>query len=329
MTTAVAADHVAELVGYLHSRRTDLALALALGLADDGVPAAHLLTDLIGPAQVEVGERWYRNEYSIADEHAATSVTDTLVTLLAAHDGPATRSGPHVLAVCPEGEWHTLPLRIAAQVLELDEIEVSYLGASLPSEHLARFMARARPDAVVLTCSTPLAFGGVLATVEVAHQFGVPVIAGGRAWGGDSSRADVLGVDRWVSSAPAAPALVREAIGGPLRTPTADGSLAADLAADRLRLVDDAFEGLRRRFSLMAGYSAAQLRRTREDLTSFAQFAEASILVDDPRVFDEFLSWLSPLLTRRNVPRAAIDAALTALAESADGPRADLFGRRR
>jgi methanogenic corrinoid protein MtbC1 len=54
------------------------AVALAVGLADEGVRFEELCTELVSAAQIEVGNRWHRNEFSVADEHAATAVSDTV-----------------------------------------------------------------------------------------------------------------------------------------------------------------------------------------------------------------------------------------------------------
>ena len=223
---------------HLHERRLDDALALAVGLIDGGVMVQHVLVDLIGAAQIEVGRRWYDNVYSLSDEHIASGISDTVLTLVSTQDLSRHPRTPHAAVLCPDGEWHTLALRIVGRVFELEEIAVSFLGGSLPSDHLARFLTKARPDLVAISCSTALAFDGVLATVEVAHQHGIPVLAGGSGFGGAERRAHALGVDAWASTAAAGVALAR-AMPGTLRSPTADSGYAMECALDRPRLVDE------------------------------------------------------------------------------------------
>ena len=68
------------------------------------------------------------------------------------------------------------------------------------------------------------------------------------------------------------------------------------------------------RFPPLAGYSEAQLSRSREDLGYILQFLEAALLTDDPRIFlDEFLPWLTRVLTSRGLPAAVVAAGLEAL----------------
>lgn len=328
MAELISADQVDRFVGHLVARRADAAVDLALGLADEGVPIAAILTDLVGVAQVEVGERWYRNDSSVADEHASTGIADTVLTLLGAHAGRTPSTGPHVAVLCPEGEWHTMALRLAARVLELHGVEVTFLGASLPADHLGRFLDDVRPDLVAVSCSTPLAFPGVLAAVSVAHRARVPVVAGGRAFGDDDRRAAALGVDDWMPSAATGVERLSDAAGRPLRAPEAGSGAHLEWARDRPRLVADVMEALRRRFPLMAGYTSAQFQRTSEDVGQMVQFAEAALLVGEPEVLDEHLRWLRPWLESRDVSPATLDLSLAVLGERCDGAMADLFGER-
>lgn len=325
MKTTISAQKVLEFVGHLHARRADAALNMALSLADDGVPVQEILTDLLGAAQVEVGKRWYRNDYSVADEHAATSIVDRVLTLLSVHSGRPIRGGPHVLALCPEGEWHTMPLRLTAQAFELEDIEVTFLGASLPSDHLARFLDSVHPDVVALSSSTPLSFDGVLAAVEVAHLAGIPVLAGGRALGTDDRRARALGVDMWASSAAAGVALARSANGIVLRTPDADVGAALEMALDRPHVLDGAMEALLRRVPTLATESPRQRQRARKDFDLILQVAEASVLLRDLRVFRDLLRWRRPMLQSRDVPSEVVETSLAVLREVSRGTLADLF----
>jgi hypothetical protein len=86
------------------------------------------------------------------------------------------------------------------------------------------------------------------------------------------------------------------------------------LEAARPELVEAATSELFLRFPPLAGYSETQLTRTREDLGSILQFLEAALLTDDPRLFlDEFLPWLTRVLTARGLPAGVVTVGLEAL----------------
>lgn len=288
----------------------------ALELVDQGVPVGEVLTRLIAPAQVLIGDRWHTDTASVADEHAATAIADAVVSVLTAAQ-PAMATGPHVVVLCAEGEWHLLAARLVAETLRADGYDVAFLGASMPVTHLARFLTDTRPDVVALSCSTPLALDGVLAFTTVAHDVGVPVLAGGRALGPDETRAHALGVDMWAPDALAAAARLRGPLPSTLRAPTADVAGAAAVRDAEAAVVDTAMVELAARFPALASYRADQLARTREDFAYSVRFAAATVLTGDPRVFAEYLPWLEALLAARGLPASVLAVSLESLRAAA------------
>jgi hypothetical protein len=90
--------------------------------------------------------------------------------------------------------------------------------------------------------------------------------------------------------------------------------LPLELEAARVELVEAAMGELFLRFPPLAGYSETQFARTREDLGYILQLLEAALLTDDPRLFlEEFLPWLTNLLTARGLPAGVVHVGLEAL----------------
>jgi hypothetical protein len=128
----------------------------------------------------------------VADEHAATAVTEACTLAL-----PTSGAGPLVLVACPEGEWHTLPPRMLAVVAGVRAV---VLGPGLPAAHLERYLDRQQPDVLALSCTMPTNLLQARDSIAAAHRAGVPVVAGGRAFGPDGRRAAHLGADAWAAS---------------------------------------------------------------------------------------------------------------------------------
>jgi methanogenic corrinoid protein MtbC1 len=174
------------------------ATSVVLDLLDEGTPVRDIATQVLAPAQVRVGRMWEQGRWSVADEHAATAVTETaLHALSAAHSGAVKREGPHVLVACAEGEWHSLPARLAATIASAGGARVTVLGPSLPADHVLRRLAKGDIDVLALSCTMPTNLIGAARCISVAHEVGVPVIAGGGAFGHSADRSDRLGADRW------------------------------------------------------------------------------------------------------------------------------------
>ncbi|HEX2301567.1 MAG TPA: cobalamin-dependent protein [Pseudonocardiaceae bacterium] len=313
----ITAADVERFVDALARRDRKAAAGQALGLLEAGAPVQELVQGLLGAAQAEVGRRWEANQWSVADEHAATAITDAVLGALAWRIKAPEDQG-HVVVTCAEGEWHSLPARMAAEVLRAHGWQVTFLGASTPADHLRRFVAEVGAVAVVVSCSVPIFLGGALRSVQAAQSEGIPVLVGGRAFGPDDTRAHRLGADGWAPDPVAAARLLeswrqqRPAVGK--RPAGMRDAEPLELEAVRPDLVEAAMGELFLRFPPLAGYGKAQLARTREDLGYILQFLEAALLTDDPRIFlDEFLPWLTRVLTSRGLPAGVVTVGLEAL----------------
>lgn len=321
----IGPDHVKELADHLVARDAPSALALALRLQDEGAPVGRILTELVGPAQEEVGKRWQRNEITVADEHAATAVADQVAATVTVIRRPDV-SGPRVVLACAEGEWHVLPARLLAEALRAEGLDVSFLGPSMPARQLKAFLRADPPDVLAVSCSTALTLDGVVAFVHVAHDLGVPVLVGGRAIPSERT-ARVLGADLWAPDAAGAARLLRQPLPAVLADPTADTGGALALGIDRAEWVEDAMAGLAAAYPALARYGPDQLDRTREDLGDIISFIQAATLARDHALFHDFVAWLRELLEARGVPPVALSLSLRALrdARADDGVVVDLL----
>jgi len=291
------------------------ATKMALELLDWGVPEDLIITDLLASAQRQVGERWHRNELSVAEEHLATGAAESALHALAdATAAPST--GATVVVACAEGDWHSVPAHMFAEQLRARGAAVVFLGASTPAEHVATFLQRHRPDVLAVSCHIPLYYTGVTRLVDAAHAVGIPVIAGGRAFHDCPERAGRLGADGWAGDVAEAAAVMagwRDERPTVRPEPTPVNAGAVELDARARELAATAWGDLACRFPAMARYDQRQLARTREDLAFIVQFVAAAQLVGDQEVLTTFLDWLALLLERRGVPERALHAGLEAL----------------
>ncbi|MDG4758277.1 cobalamin-dependent protein [Micromonospora sp. WMMD710] len=288
------------------------AIDVALALLDAGVPAERVLLDLVAPAQAEVGERWARNEWSVAQEHAATHISERVVAAVAAHANTRPTGGRIVVA-CMDGEWHALPPRLVAEVLRLRGWQVTFLGASVPAAHLVSYLHRHDAHAVALACAMPMRLPHAHRMIEACRRSDVPVVVGGRGFGTDGRWAAKLGA-AWAPSAPAAAELVADERALRRVAPAQLSHLADDEYASLIRrrgeLIDSALADLRERVPAARDYTVAQLDATVSDLGHIVDFLAAALYVDDPSLFAEFVEWLVGILSSRGVPAAAADLTL-------------------
>jgi len=293
------------------------AIRLTLDLLGQGATAEAVIIDLLAAAQLETGRRWLRNDWTVADEHVVTGVTHRALDAVANTVRPPDHDGAVVVA-CAEGDWHSLPSQMFAEIIRSHGYHVTFLGASTPAEHLERLLSRDRPDALIVTCNLALYFAGVTRLANAAHRAGVPVIAGGRAMGGP--RALRLGADAWEPDVGATLATLRSWRDRPPSPldPLASDVLAVQLDIDSPVLAAAAFDTMMDSHPHMRGFNPDQLERTREDLVFILRYLAAARLVEDPTVLTEFLGWLAELLEARGVPAEVLVAGLDALAPVVD-----------
>jgi methanogenic corrinoid protein MtbC1 len=319
---------IEQFLWHLDNDEPERAIGLALGQVRDGRTVTEVVQGLLGPAQQEVGVRWHAGRYTVAQEHAVSAVIDDLLGLLTIHTAPPTDEHRLVIA-CAEGEWHTTPARMAALCFRDAGWRVRFLGGSMPADHLERSLGDLAPSVVAVSCTLPIALGGVRTLADAAHRQGVPVLAGGAALGTQPGRAERLGADGHHADPVAAADLLRgwldlpPAPGDPTGDPDADDERAV-LVGRRAEILDDTYAELERTLPVMALYDDRQRDHTRQDLAYILQFLDAALLVGDASLFEDFIGWLGGLLAARGVPPAALDRSLEALGASIgrDLPRA-------
>src|SRR6476660_9580772 len=128
------------------------AVTFSLELLDRGVTALEVLLKLVAASQAEAGSRWAGNRWSVAQEHAATHVNEQVVAAVAAHTRKTPPTAGRILVACVDGEWHSLPARLFAEVTRLHGWEVRFLGASVPGPHLVSYLHQHDPLAVAVSC---------------------------------------------------------------------------------------------------------------------------------------------------------------------------------
>lgn len=272
---------------------------------------------LLAGVQSEVGRRWQTQDWSVADEHAATGLADLALAAAAFAIPTAEPILGSVVVTCAEEEWHVLPARMFAEQLRAHGWDVVFLGASTPADHLGAYLARRPVVAAAVSCSVPIHLPGARRSIVAAHQAGVPVMVGGAGFGNTSARAVAVGADTWGVSIDQAHRAASSWSGSspPLARPEDDREQLA-LAADRQQMVDGAMLDLAVRLPDLARYSPWQLKKTREDLDYIVRFVEAALLTGDDTVVVEFLRWLVPMLSVRGVPPKTVLLGIESLRRS-------------
>ena len=163
---------------------------------------------LLSPTMRRIGDLWSADELDIATEHAASEVAARIVARL----GPrlarrGVRRGTVVLGSTAT-ELHSLPLAMATDLFRASQFEAIDLGAYLPPDSFASFVAETDDlVAVGIGVTTPGQedeIGKTLAALRSVTD--VPIVIGG--YGVDEAVALELGADGWADTGEGAVELV-------------------------------------------------------------------------------------------------------------------------
>jgi len=174
----------------------------------DGCGLVVLEMHVIQPALQRIGWRWQNNLVSVAQEHLATAIAQSAMTLGLMHSEPARPNGKKVLLACVAGNHHAVGLQMVADGFQLSGWEVQFLGADMPTHDLVQQVVAWRPDLVGLS----ICFEGQLSTAKQVLQHleealghaRPPVLIGGLAIDQSSTLIAQLGAEGWSPDAKSA-----------------------------------------------------------------------------------------------------------------------------
>lgn len=277
-------------------------------LMDEGVPFDAILFDHLLAAERSVGQRWAQGDFLVAEEHAVTAAIETVISLLIGmFDQP--EGAPAVVVTTAEGDDHSLPARAAAANLLYEGYRTTFLGANVPGADLRDFLESATPVALVLSGAMTTHLLGARSVVAAAHDAGVPVVAGGKAFGPDGRWAEVAGVDIWVESLRD----VVEVVEGLVAGDVPELSAQPDLPKSVQSLIDQRSTVLATAEGSLGEKSPSRLS---DEVALLVGALEATLLTGDDEIVVDMLEWQTQSLTAYGFePDVVADAVESAIAD--------------
>lgn len=270
-------------------------------LMEEGVAFESILFDYLIAAEKSVGQRWAQGDYLVSEEHAVTASIETVISLLIGmFDQPA--EGPLVVVATAEGDHHSLPARAVAAHLIYQGYRTTFLGADVPADDLRDFLASEPPAALVLSVAMTTHLLGARAAVAAAHHVGVPVVVGGKAFGGDGRCAAAVGADAYVGSLRDVAGVVAAWVNGgspPLKP-------VGEMSPELTRL-------LAGRSAILAGADARldpEATRLRDEVRLLLGAIEGALLTGDDRIVVDMLEWQGNSLGAYGIDGSAVAEAL-------------------
>jgi methanogenic corrinoid protein MtbC1 len=154
------------------------------GLLDGGVDLRTLYQDLVQRSLYEVGTLWERGRASVATEHLATAITESLLNLVYPRLFSQPRIGKSAVVSCSANEHHQIGGKIVADTFELNGWRGYFLGANTPPADLLDLIREKRPDVVALSLTVYFNLEALLQTAAAVRAAfpAVPILVGGQAF---------------------------------------------------------------------------------------------------------------------------------------------------
>jgi methanogenic corrinoid protein MtbC1 len=120
---------------------------------DSGLSVKNIYEYHLKPALVEIGKLWEENKISVATEHLASAIVESLLNEIYIKISPASKNNKTVVVSCLENEHHQIGARMVSDIFEIHGWEVLFLGANTPRHDLVNYIKMMQPNLVAISLS--------------------------------------------------------------------------------------------------------------------------------------------------------------------------------
>ena len=122
-------------------------------LVNEKVRINDIYENIIRAALYDVGDYWERGEISVASEHMASAIVESILNELYSKIISKSRMDNTVVACSVENEAHQIGIKMVADIFEIHGWNVHFLGANTPLKDLIKFIEIVNPKIVALSVS--------------------------------------------------------------------------------------------------------------------------------------------------------------------------------
>ncbi len=143
--------------------------------------SADFFDKILRPVMYKIGDDWANNKISIATEHVASNVAQTLVKIIM--DRVTGMVNKRKILVCvPVGEEHHLGCDVLETYLSIKGFKVYNMGTSMPTESILSFIESNKPDVILISITLEDNIpAGQRLVKKIKEQYNIPILIGGYA----------------------------------------------------------------------------------------------------------------------------------------------------
>ncbi len=142
---------------------------------------ADFFDKILRPVMVKIGKDWETGKLTIATEHVASNIAQTLVKIIMEQSSGAGNKKKVMICV-PVGEEHHMGCDVLETYLTIKGFKVFNMGTSIPTESIMEFINMKKPNIVLIsiTIQDNILAGQRLAK-KIRGQSKIPILVGGYA----------------------------------------------------------------------------------------------------------------------------------------------------
>ena len=140
---------------------------------------------ILKPVMYQIGDDWAKGRISIATEHVASNVAQSLVKIIM--DKVTGNANKKKILICvPVGEEHHLGCDVLETFLSIKGFKVYNMGTSMPTESILSFINNNKPDIIFLSITLEdNILAGQRLVKRIKNDYDIPILVGGFALQGE------------------------------------------------------------------------------------------------------------------------------------------------
>lgn len=156
--------------------------AIVAELYDSGNSVKDIYEKVIREALYKVGEMWEKGEISVATEHLASAIVESVLNEQYSKIIAVEKRDQTVVAASVENEVHQIGLKMVSDLFEMHGFNVHYLGANNPLDDLVNFVESVKPDILAVSVSINYHIKSLEKLIETVHNScpNLIIMAGGQ-----------------------------------------------------------------------------------------------------------------------------------------------------
>lgn len=158
--------------------------SIAAHLLEGETEITEIYTGLFQRSMQRIGKSCAEGKACIADEHIATAITESLMSLAYPKICQKICSENKVVVSCVPKEFHQIGARMVSDIFELNGWKSYFLGSNTPLKEICRVIDNVRPDVLALSVGFHINLVRFLELIDHVrkHYPGLKIFAGGMAF---------------------------------------------------------------------------------------------------------------------------------------------------